>query len=235
MSNQMIEQIRRAHNIEPSYSHARQKPLYSTLSLKGHADPVTGFVAPQRLNWFASKVNTVGQGFSVPLHDGLTNFNGAANTMPSQELYVAKYFGLRLIARQAHRSPRQAIDHILSATCSLDIRRGDSTAHNLGAPEHWPCGALGASSRAIAALGAAPVGGAVTVYDFPTNGVTDLKQLDDGSEIVFRGGDLIDVGLNVREGFYLTQDGLPAQSPGDICELYLQCLFEGWNLSFVAG
>lgn len=235
MMNQMIEQITRAHNLESSYSHARQKPLFSTVSFKGHADPTTGYVAPQRINFFAAKTNTVGQGFATALHDGLTNFNGSANTMPNQELYVAKYMGIRIVTRLAHATPRQAMAHLLGATASVDVRRGDSTNHNLGAPEFWPCGAVGLSNRSVAALGAPPAGGAMTLIDNPTNGAVDLKMFDDGSELVFRGGDLIDVGLNIREGFYLTDDGLAATAPSAIREMLVQVIFEGWSLSAVAG
>ena len=233
--NAMIEQLRAASAIDSRYSHARQKFLFSTASLKGYADPTTGYVGPQRISFFQNKVNTPGQGFSKPVHDALTNFQGAANTMPNGELYVAKAFGVRIIARQTHATPRNVIDHLLSATTSIDVRRGDSTAHNLGAIEHWPCGRFGASTRAIAALGASPSDGAVTVFDYPTNGDAGLRIFEDGSEIIFKGGDLVDPGLNIREGFYLTDNGQAASSPSDIRELYIQFLFDGFNLSQVAG
>lgn len=233
---EMVRALQKAHNIHESYSHMRQKPLYSTIELRGYAD-ATGFVSRQKISFFQAKQNTPGQGFptNMPLHLGLTNFAGSPSTMPNDESYLAKALGVQFLMLPESQTPRHALQHLTNGTTSLDYRRGDSTAHGIGPIELWPAGRFGVSDRAIAVLGTAPAGGAVSVFGNPQNGDSHMRIFEEGSEISFLPGSSIEVNLHIHEGFYLTDDGLPAQSPNDVRSCRLRLLLDGYSLSRVAA
>lgn len=232
----MIRALQQAHDIHESYSHLRQKPLYSTIDLKGYADP-SGFVSRQKISFFQAKQNTPGQGFplNTTLHPGLTNFSGSPSTMPNDETYISKALGVQFLLRPNAQTPRHALQHLTAGTTSLDYRRGDSTAHGIGPLELWPAGRYGLSDRSIAVLGAAPAGGAVSVFSTPQNGDSGMRVFEDGSEIVFLPGSSIEVNLHIHEGFYLTDDGLPATNPNDVRSCLVRLLLDGFSLSRVAA
>lgn len=234
-TNPMIEQLKQAHDIDTRYSHARQQLLFSTINLRGYANKTTGRVAPSRVSWFQAKENTVGQGFDTPLHHGLTNFSGSPSTMPANQLYVALAAGVRFVTRPSLITPRGVLQEMTGGKCSIDVRRGDSTAYCLGALEHLPCGRFGYSSRSVAAIGNPPVNGDMSLVDFPQNGDAGLKMFPAGSELVFKQGGLIEVILNIHEEFYLTDDGLAANNPADIRDCLVQFVFDGYTLSSVDG
>lgn len=234
MLNPMIEYLQKATGISDTFAFARQKFLYSTLNLKGYADSTTGLVSRQKLSFFQAKANTPGQGYVQSLHHGLTNFAGSPGTMPNDETYVARALGVRIIQRPG-QTPRSAAQHLTNGSTSLDVRRGDSTAHALGPIELWPCGRYGYHSSAVAALGAAPANGAVTLFEFGQNGDSGMRILDQGSELAFLPGGTIEVNLHIHEPFYLTDDGEAATSAADIRDFELMLLFDGYSLGKVAS
>lgn len=230
----MLEQLKKAHDIDSRYMHARQQTLYSSIRLGAYADQF-GRVDSQRISFFQSKENTVGQGFVTPLHRGLTNFQGAPSTMPIDQLYVAKAFGIRLVSRRAAQTPRAILKDLTDGTCSIDVRRGDNTSYNLGALEHWPCGRFGLSSRAVTGVGLPPANGELSLIDYPTNGDAGMRVFEDGSELVFKQGSLIEVTLNIHETLWLTDDGGPNTDPDLKRDLIIQAVFDGYSLSQVSG
>lgn len=230
----MLEQLQKAHDIDSRYMHARQQFLFSSVALRDFAD-AEGVLSPQKISFFQAKENTSGQGFKGALHRGLTNFSGAPSTMPQDQLFVAKAFGIRILNRRADKTPRTLIHDLTHGTCSIEVRRGDSTAYNLGPLEFWPCGRFGNTSKSVAAIGAPPGGGNVTLIDYPQNGDAGLRVFEDGSELVFKQGSLIEVSLGIHDQLILTDDGEKANNPNDIRECVIQAIFDGFTLSAVSA
>lgn len=207
--------------------HLRQRYLFSTYSLRSVAD-ATGRVPRGALSFFSAKKNTAGQGFSS-LHGGLTNFTGSPNVMPPGLLYMAKAFGVRVIAPTYASTPRHAISHLLSGTTNIRVIKGDSTYDDLGPMELWPAGIYGPTSRAVAAVAQPPANGALTLIDYPNNGERGLRAISDGSEFVFKPGGQINITLELEEEFFLTDDGQPAAQPEQVRDLWVQTIFDGFT------
>lgn len=232
--NPMIEALRAAHNIDTRYQHARQEFLFSSIRLGGYADQF-GRVSQQAISLFQTRQNSVGQGFETAMHRGVTNFSGGQSTMPTDKLYVAKAFGIRLIARRNMKTSRAFMKDFLDGVTSISVRRGDNTNYDFGPVEFWPSGRYGLSSRSVAAVGMPPANGDLTLVDYAQNGDSGMRVFEPGSELVFKPGATIDVALNIHEELWLTPDGGPNTDPSIKGDIIVQAIFDGYSLSSVQG